>query len=89
MVDSKQAGEKQQDGEQTCECGICNPTRANRFSSFLQATSVKHVAPRSASAKFGTDRGCVKDQPQKLASLTQFAEFPTACSVPNIPAAGL
>jgi len=55
MADSKQAGEKQQDGEQTCECGICNPIRANRFSSFLQATSVKHVAARSASAKFGTD----------------------------------
>jgi hypothetical protein len=37
VADGKQPGEEQQDREQTRECGVCDPLRVNRFSSFLQA----------------------------------------------------
>ena len=55
MADRKQTGEEQQDSEQTCECGICHPLRANRFSSFLQALPVKHDTTRGASPKSWPD----------------------------------
>jgi len=55
MADGKQTGEEQQDSEQTCECGICNPLRANRFSPFLQALPIKHVAAPNASLKSWPD----------------------------------
>ena len=51
MTGGKQTGEEQQDGEQTCEGGICYPLRANRFSPFLQAQSINHVTTPSASPK--------------------------------------
>jgi hypothetical protein len=51
VTDGKKPGEEQQDSEQTRECGICDPLRANRFSSFLQAEAIKHEACPRASVK--------------------------------------
>jgi hypothetical protein len=52
MTDGKQTGEEQKDSEQTCERGICDPLRVNRFSSFLQADGIKHEAYPNASQKW-------------------------------------
>jgi len=49
VTDGKQAREEQKDSEQTCERGICDPLRVNRFSSFLQAQPIKHEACLKAS----------------------------------------
>jgi len=54
VIDGKQPGEKQQHGEQTGECGICYPLRANRFSPFMQALPINHVTTPSASSKSQT-----------------------------------
>jgi len=51
MADGKQTREEQQDREQTYECGICNPLRANPFRPFLQAQQINHVTAPSASPK--------------------------------------
>jgi hypothetical protein len=51
VTDGQQAGEEQQNSEQTCERGIGHPIRANRFSSFLQALLINHDAVWCASLK--------------------------------------
>jgi hypothetical protein len=51
VADGKESREEQQDGEQTCECGNCDPLRANTFSSFLQGQPINNVTAPSASPK--------------------------------------
>jgi len=51
VADGKKPGEEQEDREQACKCGIYDPLRANRFSSFLQARPINHEAHPSASSK--------------------------------------